>query len=322
MQQPALNDSRLPRAVQRQMTRVRAIEAAAKQGPGTDPAAPDQPPAPTPSDPAAPPVGAQPATPAVKTDPRHADPEYWARRIATMDGVLRKEREAHAAEVEGLHQRVVELEEEVATLKAQPSAPSSSVDLGKYFTPEQVERIGEDEAMSMAQAAEKATHAAVAAALAQVEAKLKPMREQQQRDTDRGAAQKRRDFLAAVEAEVPDLIELNNTQGWVDWLAQREGKSAFTRQETLDRHQDALDAASVVEMIKAYKATLETPAPPIAPSGDTTTSATPIEPTKPGLKPLLKSDITEFYKRAALNKVTDTERVAFEARLKLTRPSR
>lgn len=322
MQQPALNDSRLPRAVQRQMTRVRAIEAAAKQGPGTDPAATDPPPAPTPSDPAAPPAGAQPATPAANADPRRADPDYWDRRIASLNGVLRKEREAHAAEVEGLHQRVVELEEEVATLKAQPSAPSSSIDLGKYFTPEQVERIGEDEAMSMAQAAEKASQAAVTAALAKVEATLKPMREQQKRDTDRGAAQKHRDFIAAVEAEVPDLIELNNTQGWIDWLALSDGNSAFTRQEALDRHQDSRDAPAVVKLIKAYKATLETPAPPIAPAGDTTTSTTSLELTRPGLKPLDKSDITGFYKRAALGKVTDAERAEFEARLKLTRPSR
>ena len=319
--QPTLNDSRLPRAVRRQAARANEILAQKQRGSEVDPAAPETPPA-TPSDPAAaPPVVAQPATPTATTDPRRADPAYWEQRLAAVNGILRKEREQRRESEEGLHQRIVELEEEVATLKEQQSAPSSSSDLGKYFTPEQVERIGEDEAMSMALAADKAAQTAVAAAVAKIEASLKPERDARKRDAERETAQKRRDFLAAVEAEVPDLYELNDTPGWHQWLAQRDGESAFTRQQSLDRYQanTSLDAPAVIALFKAYKATLpKTPAPPVAPTGDTVPGGGPVEQPKPGLKPLSKQEIKDFYKAAALNKVTDQQRVEFEARRAIT----
>lgn len=316
--QPALNEPRLPRAVQRQVARTNEIVEAERKRrePGTDPVATST----TTVEPAAPPVEPQPPTPAT-SDTRRNDPAYWERRIATLTGFWNKDRQTYVQEIEGLHQRVVELEEENATLKARPSAPSSSIDLGKYFTPEQVERIGEEEAMSIAIAAEKAAQTAADAAFDRMKASMKPAQERQQRDADREAAQKQRDFVAALEAEIPDIQELNKTQGWLDWLVQADGDSAFTRQETIDRHQDALDVPAVIKMVKAYRKTLEVPAPPIAPASDTTRTETPITQLAAAGKHPSTAEIREFYKRAALNKVTDAERVEFEARLKLPRPS-
>lgn len=320
---PVSNEVRLPRPVQRQLERVRAIEKAAAEaesgsGQADDATPPATPSAVTP----APTDGPKPPAPA-NGDPRHADPAYWAQRFRAVDGILKKERSLHQQEVEGLHQRIVELEEENATLKAQPSTSSSStIDLGKYFTPEQIERIGEDEAMSMAQAAEKAAQAAVDAALNQVEATLKPEREQRRREHERLEAQKYRDFVAALEAEVPDLHELDKNQAWLDWLDQQDGNSAFTRQETLDRHKAALDASALIKMVAEFKASVEVPAPPIPPSGDTTRSEVP---TVPGGKPAkvwTPALVKDYYKRAALNRVTPEERTEFEAWYATTRPSR
>lgn len=317
-----VNEVRLPSAVRRQVIRTNEIiEAERKRREaGTDPAVTETPPAPMPSEAvAAPPVDPQPTTKPV--DPRHNDPRYWEQRFRAVEGIVLKERKLHEAEIEVLHQRVVELEEEVVTLKARPVSPSSSeIDLGKYFTPEQIERIGEDEAMSMAQAAEKAAQAAVDAAVAKVEATLKPERDQRQREQERREAQRYRDFIAALEAEIDDLHELDKNPAWLGWLAESDGNSAFTRQEALDRHMTAQNAPEVIKLVKAFKSETEVkvPAPPIPPSGDTTRTEVPLEQPKPTVK-WTQAKIKDYFKRAALGQVTDQERAEFEAWYQPTR---
>lgn len=314
-----MNEVRLPRAVQRQMERVNALQAAASaNGSGTDPVVTDTPPA-TPSNTSTTP-SADPQPPKKPADPRHSDPAYWEQRFRAVEGIVRKERDRHVQVEEALHQRIAELEEENATLKAQPATPSSSeIDLGKYFTPEVVERIGEDEAMSIARAAEKAAQTAADAAVARVEASLKPEREQRQREQQRREAQEYNDFAAALEAEIGDPSELDKDSAWLDWLGERDGDSAFTRQETLDRHKAARDVPALVKMVKAFRATkVEVPAPPITPQGDTVRTEVPLNQPKP-TKQWIPAEVKDYFKRAALGRVTDQERAEFEAWYATTR---
>jgi hypothetical protein len=318
--QPATIETRLPRAVVRQMEHLND-KYAKPLGSGADPVTDPAPPAP-PSATATPPVDPQPPAPAV-ADPRKADVAHWEQRLRTMNGILEKERREHAAEVDGLYRQVVELEEQVATLKAQPAAPSSSaVDPGKYFTPEQIERIGEEEATSIAAAADKAAQQAAQAAADKVTAMLKPEKERQQRNADREVAQKKSDFLAALAAEIPNLDEIDTSEGFHAWLAQpvnADEPDGEIRQDLLNKRSRAFNVPATAKMFKSYLATIKTPAPPVAPSSDTPPSPDGDPSPNPALKRPTPAEVKAFYTKAALNKVTDQERVEFEARLRLPR---
>jgi hypothetical protein len=136
---------------------------------------------------------------------------------------------------------------------------------------------------------------------------------------------RKRDFVAEIEASIPDYTEVDASPGWHAWLEQEDPASGIVRGELLTTHIRKANAAGAVKMFKAYKASLpKTPAPPVAaagsgagPSGDAPPA--PLH----GLTKLSPAEITAFYTRCSTKRpgqpgyVTDQERMEFEKRLKL-----
>jgi len=326
----ALNEVRLPRAIREQSERVNLKLAELTKGADL-PADPDAPPA-------APDANAASATPAATTpnppdtppaDPRHADPKYWMQRFEVMMGVLQKERREHAEEIERMESQVTELETRVSTLETENTAlkqnpsPSSSIDIGQFFSPEDVERIGEDEATAIVQVAMKAAQQAVdkavktAAPVAPTSTKAST---REDRDAEREFRAAKQHFLDKLAEGHVDFFEVDKSQGWGAWLAEPvKAGSKKTRQDVLDAAVRTLDHEGAVELMSEYKASLVPPPPPIAAhaeGGQNDDAGAPTPPRGAQGAPT-NAEVRSFYARAALGKVTQAERAAFEAREKL-----
>lgn len=299
------NEVRLPRAVLRRSAEIEARFAESKTVQAADAALT--------ADPAA--LIEPPALPPA-VDPREGDPAYWKQRFKVTEGVLHKAREDHRSQVQDLRQQLSDLQEQVRTLQAGKTEPEA-LDLTAYFTSEQIEEYGEAQCRVMAEAAQKAARTQ---AQAIIEAEVKPLKERQASEQQDLAADRKAAFQDKLAALVPDYQEIDVSQGWLDWLAQEDPSSGFTRQSILDRHVSALDASRVGKLFKAYLASVkpaDVPQPPIAPQGSGAIGAAGEVPqnSPTGGYPTQR-EIKDFYTRAKLNKVTPAERAEFEARMR------
>jgi hypothetical protein len=271
-------------------------------------------------------------------DPRHSDPAYWKHRFEIMQGKLMQERDLHKAEIDGLEARIADLETEVAqkeqdisTLKASPPPSSSKIDIGQFLTPEEVERIGEDEATTLISVANKAVQTAVDAALAKMAPAPAPtpaapapkVADRATREAEREARSARQKFIDDLSELVPDFQAIDESVGWKTWLAEKKGPRGRVRNDVLQAHMRIGDAESVAEMFEQYRAeSAPKPAPITAHAEGGQNDDTP--PVRGGgaLTPLTDKEVRDFYKRSAVSKVSDSERKTFEARLALRAAAR
>jgi len=309
---PALNETRLPRAVLKVSNAIKAhIEA--RNEPKTDPADPNAPPIESSAGNANP---VEPKPPAA--DPRESDPAYWKQRFDVTAGVLRAERDGRKADAEGFRQQILELQGQIQALQAtQPTG--GTIDLGQFFTPEQIAVLGEEEATAIATANLTTVRKAISEA---VEAEIKPLREAAKTSQVQQAKERKEKFTDKLAEHVPNYEVIDASDDWKAWLAEEDESTGVERQALLDTHVGKLDAVKVANMFRAYLKAKTPQPPPLTPNGTGANGGEP--PSAPqsaeGLSVPTSAEIKDFYKRAALRKVTDNERVQFEARLKLRAP--
>lgn len=299
----ATNETRLPQAVLR-----RSAEIARKYGPQeskTEPVTPTVETAPQPE-----------APPTEQVDPRESDPTYWKQRFKVTEGVLRAERERAQAQIASHRQQVSELQEQIRTLQASPTAPAEAIDLSAYFTPEQIDAYGEEQCMVVATAADKAAKAQAQKA---IDAAVAPLRQRQVQEDEDAATRARHTFISELTAALPEWQEIDAQDAWKAWLAQTDEATGFERQAILTRHNTANNVAGVVRVFRSFlkDTKKELPQPPVAPHGtgaNAQGSGTPPQP-QAAFNPT-SAQIKDFYSRAARNKVTDTERAQMDAWLK------
>lgn len=310
----ATNETRLPRAVARH---IQALDARFKRNVGAvEENAPEsvQPTGSEQTDPSHDAASAAPTKPVVAPDEnRQQDAAYWQRRTATALGYLEKERNERAVEVDGLHQRINELQAENRTLRE--SQPEAKIDAGKYLTPEQIEEFGSDQAEAIVTAAERIARERVQAS---IDEHIKPMREQREREQQRAQQNATSAFEAKLDEAFPRWREVDPTDDWRAWLAQEDPATEVIRQDILDKHVQRGNAAAIAKMFQTFEDASKPPAPPVAPHGGAGVGDhTPAQPDANAMRPPSPAEVKDFYKRSALGKVKDQERVAFEARLKL-----
>jgi hypothetical protein len=317
----AKNETRLPRQVMRISAAIEQRLRAQRGEPNADPAAQDTPPAP-PSDPTATtadpqPQATPPALPQPPADPRETDPAYWKQRFSVVQGVLRTEREERKAEVLQFQQQISELQGEVRALQA-ASTPATRPDLGQFFTPEQIEELGEEQAEAIVNATLKTARSEVQSA---IETAVKPLREERQREQENAQRSRQTAFLDKLAELVPDFAEIDETDAWKAWLAEDDEHSGLQRQAILDSHAARFDAVKVAKMFEAYVQASKprVPTPPVTPHGRGAAPSVDLPPPAPRLGYPSKDEIASYYKRAKLGKVSDQERAQFDARLKLPR---
>lgn len=333
----ATNETRLPRAV-----RIRAEKLNAQYGRGqspnpADPAATAAPEAPT-EGAAEPPAAtveptvapSPPATPAADPSKDALQRELAELRhgFSTIKGRLATIAEERRAEKAAWQQEREQLLERIRDLQAKQ--PPAAVDLGKHFTPEQIEALGETQCHAIAAAAQRIAQERINEA---VEAAVQPLREKQaavEQATQSDAEQR---YFAQLGQLIPNYAEIDGQSEWHAWLAVEEGDTGISRQDLLTRHHTNRDAAKVAKFFSRFIAETAppppapTPKPPVAPRGSGAQPAGDRTPSDAGdgrkLLPPTPKEISEFYVRASTKRpgmpgfVTDKERAEFEARLRL-----
>lgn len=315
MNESALNaETRLPRQV-----RARAARAAELLNPTPTPA--DQPPQPTeapaPSAVVEPQAPTPTPAPVAAGDPRETDFRYWKQRFQVTEGMWKRdkakwdaERQQLLASEEALQARVRELELKGST--------TDDVDLAEFFSAEEIEQLGEDQARIHARAI-RAQAKRIATEL--VEKEVAPLRKRSQDDAQREADQARLEFFAALDSLAPNWREVNKDQRWIDWLSQDDPTSGLWRQDLVDQYQARGDAARLAGLIKQWEreaGAVSTPGtPPVLPASSAGHGSTPAPAGPPVTQgPPSNAEIRDFYKRKAIGRIKPDEVAAFEARLK------
>jgi hypothetical protein len=331
-----LDTQQLPRAVVRQMERVserlrERAEARTAAG-APPPAEPDGAPAALTNDAdTAPQSAASPAPPlaAPAAESRENDPTYWRDRFRLMQGINDKLRQDHADAMADRDQRLGELTQRMRDMEqqaaARPAGGSDKIDLNLFFTPDQIERFGEDQCEAMA-------HAAVKAAGQQaqqiIDAEVKPLKDAAKDAQDRKVQDAESAFWTRLSQLVPEFDEINAEQGWLAWLREL-GDDGEPRQARLDRYRSTRNAQGVATVFRDYSKTkLPANQPPVAArgagnggGGDAPTANVA------GKGYPSREEIREYTKRRATIRnprdpryVTDKDVAEFEARLRLQRP--
>lgn len=319
----ASNETRLPRAVLRRSAAITARYAALAESENLNPA-PDAAPAVPPAPPAAndAPTADPPHVAPADGDPRENDPNYWKQRFKVTEGILARERDDRRNQFNTLNQRITDLQGQVLAPKS--AAPAAEINLADFYTPEQIEAYGEEQCRVMAQTAMKA---ATATAKTQIDAVVQPIKEERERTVADQAAEKQRLFEDELIKLFPTWRTADKEPLWYAWLDE-EDENGVKRQAILDIHVGNRNAAAIAKMFKACEKQNARPAPPITPNGGGAVPSTDTPPATPGAVAALtaptNAEVKAWYTRLAIGKVkvTDEERIAFEARMKLRHPGR
>lgn len=331
----SLPDTRLPRQIRERMARIEAmkdqptgdpevpIAAEVPPQPGEAPGANPTPPSPTGTpNPDEPKPELRPFhDPALKTDPRADDPTYWRQRLSVLQGRMRDERQEFETRESALRAEVNDLKAQVKQL--QQATKPAAVDLSTLFTPEQLDALGEDQAQAIASATFKAAQQQVDAALTEQRTAAETQRAQ---SNERAMERQKRQFFDDLEERVPDWVAVNARQDWLEWLRETDPRTGRQRQAALTASEQAFDAQGVAAVFDAFKAAqAPRPTPPVAaPRAAGATAAAPAANADLSMLPPGPDEIREHYKRCSVNGgkgYPETERVAFEKRLKLLQPS-
>lgn len=297
---------KLPRAVRRQLERLEQRN---------EPQQPDD--APPPEADAAKGASADPAPVPPATQDRESTLEYWKQRFKVTEGILRRERSDWDRERETLLQQIDDLRSQLATAGTGAATNPDDIDLGQFFTPEQIEQFGEDQCALMARTAMAITKTELNK---QIAAHIQPLKQRQEREEEDEATRARREFHDKLAALVPDYQEIDASDEWKLWLAEVDEATGMTRQEILNAKIRRKGAQGAAEMFEAFKQAQETPpAPPVSPSSSGGQPQAPVPTALASKGYPSAAEIKDFYKRSAIGKVSDKERSEFEARLRLPR---
>jgi hypothetical protein len=315
------NEKPLPQQILRRSAAVQAHLDAKKTGLKTDPMDPQAAPGTTGANGDMTTADTAPVNPVKPTDPRGNDIEYWRQRSKTMEGRLSSQKDAYQQNTSVLTQQISELKEQIRTLEAQ--VPAAPVNVSEFLTEDQIQLLGKEEAELIVTTVLKGAQQQVAQL---VEREIKPLRDAQTAQSVGNQEEMKQKFLAALERAVPDFAEIDQLPDFHAWLADEDANTGLPRQEAMDTHIGRANAAGVVKMFNAFKATrTRPPAPPVAPNGSGAgPSGMPQAKPDAGLTAPTAQETKDFFKRkATLRKgepgyVTDQEALAFEKRLKLS----
>jgi len=233
----------LPKQVQAELDAAELIEQqlAQSQPPADD--APADPPAADPPEPPAPE-----ATP-VAVEPS-AEELTFKQRYLSLQGMYNAEVPRLNAQVRELTQKVNELTAAAAPAPKveAPAAPAQSL-----ITDADVEAYGADLIELMKRSAQE-TARAHDARLAQLEAENAHLKAQVGGVAEQQSMSQRQSYLAQLAGSVPDYVEVNADQGFLDWLLETDPLSGVVRQAYLDDAFARFDVTRTAALFDAYKA--------------------------------------------------------------------
>lgn len=313
MNENALNaETRLPRQVRDRADRARAALAPtddAPPAPVADPK-PDTPPAPT----------AEPPPPAPAADPRDSDPVYWKHRFNVTDGMLKADRKRHAEAIRTLDEQLQNALARIRELEDKAATGSDEINLEEFFTAEEIETLGEDQARIQARAIIKQAKKIASETVAR---EVEPLRKKAKDEQEQEARTAQQKFLEGLTELAPHWQEVNVDPRWLAFLETKEPHTDLFRQTIIDYAQAEGNFKRVAQMIKEFEAALN-PAPvrdepPVVPQGHAAVPGSPPPPPVSGRGHPSKQEIRDYYKRRTLGKISKEEISDFEARMSAAR---
>lgn len=303
------SETRLPRQVKDRADRARAMLTPTDDAP---PAPPVETSDSTPPAPAAPPPPA--------ADPRDSDPVYWKHRFNVTDGMLKADRKRHADALNALQSDLQTAQARIRELEDKAATGSDEINLEEFFTAEEIETLGEEQARIQARTIIKQAKKIAQETVAR---EVEPMRKKAKDEQAEAARTAQQEFLRGLTELAPNWQEVNVDPRWLAFLETKEPNTDLFRQTIIDYAQADGNYARVASMIKEFEATLNPvpvpPAPPIVPQGHASVPGSPPPPPLSGRGHPSKTEIRDYYKRRTLGKISQEEITDFEARMSAAR---
>lgn len=280
------------------------------------------------------PANAQPAAPAAPepaaVPPAGAQPvgENWEHKFKVLQGKYTNETRRNRTEIEQLRGTVNNLAATrapaPAPAPAAPAAPQTAEDraLSVGLTKKEVEEYGPELVEMIMRVATNLTAPQIRQ-LADEQRRLAGVVNTSAQNYQKSA----RDLLYEHLADkVPDWDAVNNSEEFLDWLAEDDLFSGFSRKAGLMKAFEQNDAQRVIQMFKAFKAEDERarlptgahidPVTLIAPGTPAGGSSTPAQPGSSG-EMIHEQEIGDFFNAVRMGKIKGEARKVREAQINL-----
>ncbi len=255
---------------------------------------------------------------------RDNDPKYWKARCNIVEGHRRDHLRTKDSQIAALQLEIEQLQAKNAELVRSHPAAQPAIDLTKHFSAEELERIGEDNALTIVRSAQRIADETVAARIA---AEVKPILEREEKQKASTKAERQRAFFQVLDEGMPEWRAVNQDARWRVYLDGRDSTSGLSRQKILDQFQAAGDAEGVLTMLRTFMQSLQpvrVPAePPVtASAAPGTAQESPRAP--PGAVgdmssvPMSEPEMRAGFKAKKLGKMTAQEAAVFDARVQAT----
>lgn len=276
-----------------------------------------QPPAPEGDDRNPPPADPAPDEPKPKEEAQSAqsseparedrDAAYWEHRFNVVRGKYDKELPALRQENAKLKQQVAEKDQRITELEAKPQGGDNS-----GVSDDQLAQFkasfGEDLVDFVSRMVQQNAPAP--------QADTGNTRELQER-LDRLEADKQEDaearFWVALEQAVPTFRQVNADPGFHQFLAQLDPQTGKPRQQALTEAQQALNAAGVADIFRAYLSQSAQPPAPKVPEESVEPRTTRATSAPEGKKVWSRAEISQFYRDKTAGRVKADEAERLEA---------
>ncbi len=244
------------------------------------------------------------------------DPAYWRHRASAINGFWKADKTRFLGQIDTLKKQVSDQALKIAQLEAAKPVTTEDIDLTAYFSPEQIEELGEAQCKAVAETARKMATQTVQA---QVKALVEPLQQERADEAKRAQEAREAEFFAALTELFPNWQAVDADDRWKAWLRQMDSATGFERQDLLERAMSRGDAPRVAGMLNQFmdtlgQATPVPPEPPVVPAGSAAGVGGGSPATAVTSYPT-RAEIKAFYTRAAQNKVTAEERRQFDARV-------
>lgn len=131
--------------------------------------------------------------------------------------------------------------------------PVSGDEVKKYFTTEQIERLGEDECRELLRVHRQMADDASRVTKASVQRELSSVLESVNAEKQSLAALKQEQFFGTVDALMPEWRNIDNDPAFMTWLEEVDPMSGHTRRELGISARDSLNAKRFAAIYTAFK---------------------------------------------------------------------
>lgn len=279
----------LPKHVQAQLDAADAQLAAMNATPTPPTPTPAPPPAPVAPEPAPQPAPPPPAP--VPATPAPAPQDTWEQRYRSLQGIHR-----------GLQNQFNDLKTQFTQLEQRISAPPPPAPTPApkpVADPKDVEDFGLPMVTMVSRICEQylaGAHQQIEAQFNEVGQQIAALRQAIQGTSESVALTAEQQFFAALDKALPKWPEINESEGFLAYLAEKDPIYGLPRSAALKNAQATGDAERAINIFKAYVDTLPPVQVPPPAGSPTPRSSAPTPPAPATDKPFIRaSEVAKFY---------------------------